>query len=288
VNEILEGESDGPFGHDDVEYDADIAKWCEKVVEKMPEMQEIFEEAFHQIMDFKGKLPASDNPRVRQIADEKVSEMMNQAAARLEIISHGLAKEIQTLCTGLAAGVAKESSKEASVKPSELSKTLRRIAHAIDKSRNPDRTLVARDLKKVIAAINTPLADITSASMSPDGLWTVSLSWDATDSDGVSHHMSGTTQFRMIAEYNSKDATEKFSIDGKSIGNQVPYMVIDFGDDQLGQPAYIADMAITEMMRTNPKTNAWLSKYTHDLFDIGENKAAMEELYNILWNGKLV
>jgi len=152
VNEILEGESDGPFGHDDVEYDADIAKWCEKVVEKMPEMQEIFEEAFHQIMDFKGKLPASDNPRVRQIADEKVSEMMNQAAARLEIISHGLVKEIQDLCTGLAAG-AQKMSKEASMKPSELANSLRRIAAAIDNSKSPDRTIVARDLKKVLAAV---------------------------------------------------------------------------------------------------------------------------------------
>ena len=39
------------------------------------------------------------------------------------------------------------------MEPSELSKTLRRIASAINKSRNPDRALVARDLKKIIAAI---------------------------------------------------------------------------------------------------------------------------------------
>jgi len=107
VNEILEGGSDGPFGHEDIEYDDDIAKWCEKVVEKMPEMQEIFEDAFHGIMDFKDKVPVSDNPRVRQIADEKVAKMLNEAAARLEIISHGLVKEIQSLCTGLAAGASK-------------------------------------------------------------------------------------------------------------------------------------------------------------------------------------
>jgi len=40
------------------------------------------------------------------------------------------------------------------MKPSQLASQLRRIAAAIDKSRNPDRNLVARDLKKVIAAVD--------------------------------------------------------------------------------------------------------------------------------------
>lgn len=48
----------------------------------------------------------SDNPRVRQIADEKIAKMLNEAAARLEIISHGLMKETGALCSGLAAGAA--------------------------------------------------------------------------------------------------------------------------------------------------------------------------------------
>jgi len=39
------------------------------------------------------------------------------------------------------------------MKPSQLASQLRRIAAAIDNSRNPDRTLVARDLKKVLVAI---------------------------------------------------------------------------------------------------------------------------------------
>ena len=40
------------------------------------------------------------------------------------------------------------------MKPSQLSVRLRRIASAIDLSKNPSRTLVARDLKKVLAALD--------------------------------------------------------------------------------------------------------------------------------------
>jgi hypothetical protein len=39
------------------------------------------------------------------------------------------------------------------MKPSQLVATLRRIASNIERSKNPDRTLVARDLKKVVAAL---------------------------------------------------------------------------------------------------------------------------------------
>jgi hypothetical protein len=40
------------------------------------------------------------------------------------------------------------------MKPSELSSALRRIATAIDQSKKPDRRLVSRDLKKVLAAVS--------------------------------------------------------------------------------------------------------------------------------------
>ena len=40
------------------------------------------------------------------------------------------------------------------MKPSQLAIQLRRIASKIEASKNPDRTLVARDLKKVIANID--------------------------------------------------------------------------------------------------------------------------------------
>jgi hypothetical protein len=40
------------------------------------------------------------------------------------------------------------------MKPSQLASQLRRIASAIDNSKQPDRTLVARDLKKVLAGIS--------------------------------------------------------------------------------------------------------------------------------------
>ena len=40
------------------------------------------------------------------------------------------------------------------MKPSQLASQLRRIAAGIDRSKNPDRNLVARDLKKVLVAID--------------------------------------------------------------------------------------------------------------------------------------
>ena len=39
------------------------------------------------------------------------------------------------------------------MKPSQTAQTLRKIAAAIDASKSPDRRLVARDLKKVLAAV---------------------------------------------------------------------------------------------------------------------------------------
>jgi hypothetical protein len=78
--------------------------------------------------------------------------MLNESAARLEIISHGLVKEIQSLCSGLAAGASKVK-KESSTSPSQLVIQLRRIASKIDASKNPDRTLVAKELKRTLAAL---------------------------------------------------------------------------------------------------------------------------------------
>jgi hypothetical protein len=46
------------------------------------------------------------------------------------------------------------------VKPSELANSLRRIATAIDASKKPDRRLVARDLKKIIASVNPSVVTI--------------------------------------------------------------------------------------------------------------------------------
>jgi len=45
------------------------------------------------------------------------------------------------------------------MKPSELASQLRRIASKIDASKNPDRTLVAQDLKQIIAAVAKPDRD---------------------------------------------------------------------------------------------------------------------------------
>jgi hypothetical protein len=158
VNDILHG---GGWSQEDQQYDADIVAWCEKAQKKIPEMQEIFDTAFHEVMDFKGKIPVSDNPRVRQIADEKVAEMLNQAAARLEIISHGLVQEVRALCEGLAKGAnimpeaptgETQQSQQAS-SPQATAQELLSIANAIDASKNPDRELVAYDLRRLLASL---------------------------------------------------------------------------------------------------------------------------------------
>ena len=46
------------------------------------------------------------------------------------------------------------------MKPSQLASQLRRIASKIDSSKSPDRTLVARDLKKVLAVVTADQAFI--------------------------------------------------------------------------------------------------------------------------------
>ena len=57
------------------------------------------------------------------------------------------------------------------MKPSQLAAKLRQIATTIDNSKQPDRTLVARDLKKVLAAVNAPDAalDLSQYACNWDG-----------------------------------------------------------------------------------------------------------------------
>jgi hypothetical protein len=50
------------------------------------------------------------------------------------------------------------------MKPSQLANQLRRIATAIDKSKNPDRKLVARDLKKILFSISRTAASAPPSS----------------------------------------------------------------------------------------------------------------------------
>jgi len=45
------------------------------------------------------------------------------------------------------------------MKPSDLSKTLRQIAAKIDASKRPDRILVSRDLKRILAAMTRTATD---------------------------------------------------------------------------------------------------------------------------------
>ena len=49
------------------------------------------------------------------------------------------------------------------MKPSQLARSLKRIASGIENSKNPKRDLVIRDLRNVILAMNSEVTDIINA-----------------------------------------------------------------------------------------------------------------------------
>lgn len=105
VTDILQGTQD-----QDNDYDDAILEYCEALRKTLPDLQEIFDSAFHEAVDFKDALPEIECPKVRQLAEHKVHEIINQAAARIEIISHGLVQELEALIGGLEAGAARMAS----------------------------------------------------------------------------------------------------------------------------------------------------------------------------------
>ena len=155
VSEILNGRNDL-----DDKYDEEIAEYCEEVRKILPKMQEIFDSAFHEVVDFKEQIPQTKHPKVRQICQEKVSEIMNQAAARIEIISHGLLQELEALLAALEAGVAVREETKTASSPESIARELVAIADAIDASKSPDQGLVAYDLRQVLSSIWSSLISV--------------------------------------------------------------------------------------------------------------------------------
>ena len=72
------------------------------------------------------------------------------------------------------------------MKPTEVSITLRKIASAIDSSKNPDRTLVASDIRKVLAAMDEVALPKSNAgkSMLKDFLSKAEKALEAGDDEG--------------------------------------------------------------------------------------------------------
>jgi hypothetical protein len=64
------------------------------------------------------------------------------------------------------------------MKPSQLASQLRRIASAIDNSKKPDRTLVAKELKSVLAAVAKP-AKLISIQLETNHHNSSSVAWYA-------------------------------------------------------------------------------------------------------------
>lgn len=99
VGEILHGR-----GTSDEAYDKEIVDYCDETRKTLKKLEAIFDGAFHDIVDFKENIPAAKNPKVRQLAQEQLSEMINQAATRVELLSYTLRNEIETLLANLEAG----------------------------------------------------------------------------------------------------------------------------------------------------------------------------------------
>ena len=235
VDDILNGETNGPHGHDDVKYDEDIIKWCKEARKTVPKMQKIFDDAFHDVMDFKSEIPDSKNPKIRQLAHGKFSEMLSQAGARVEIISQGLLQEIEALCNGLESGASKK--KKASMKPSQLASQLRRIAAAIDNSKNPDRTLVAKDLKKVLAAVSSGTGALR-AIIENEEIVGIEADFNGKkyvldypcDDDGDDRELDDATAFKMVeTTYKGQDDQEVDDI--ISLGAHPKAMNADYEDN---------------------------------------------------------
>jgi len=95
------------------------------------------------------------------------------------------------------------------MKPSQLAIQLRRIASAIDSSRNPSRSLVARDLKRILAAVDdaTGSSKTVETSNSPSGPW---VSTSNSDVANLIDNRRDTSHFYLgIDDYpNLKNVTE--------------------------------------------------------------------------------
>ncbi len=65
-------------------------------------------------------------------------------------------KSVNTPTTAFSASCRPPTSRRTSMTPSQAADRLRRIAVAIEASKNPDKELVVKDLKKVLAAISPP------------------------------------------------------------------------------------------------------------------------------------
>jgi len=122
------------------------------------------------------------------------------------------------------------------MKPSQLANKLRHIASKIDSSKNPDRTLVARDLKKVLAAVS-PGANTLRAIIENEEIVGIEADFNGKkyvldypcDDDGDDTELEDATAFKMVeTTYKGQDDQEVNDI--ISLGAHPNAMNADYED----------------------------------------------------------
>lgn len=98
VGEILADE------REDVKYDSEISDYCKEARKVLPKIDTILEKAFHSVFDLKSEIPAAKHPKVRQLCEEQLANILNEAATRVELVAHHAQKDVEALLAALEAG----------------------------------------------------------------------------------------------------------------------------------------------------------------------------------------
>ena len=123
------------------------------------------------------------------------------------------------------------------MKPSQLASQLRRIASKIDASKNPDRTLVAKDLKKVLAAVSSGTGALR-AIIENEEIVGIEADFNGKkyvldypcDDDGDDRELDDATAFKMVeTTYKGQDDQEVDDI--ISLGAHPKAMNADYEDN---------------------------------------------------------
>jgi len=117
------------------------------------------------------------------------------------------------------------------MKPSQLASQLRRIAAAIDNSKKPDRTLVARDLKKVLAAVTKKATGGTFSPRPDDSVIVTPLDGNKFRVEGVLSDLSGGGTLAGIAVTHEGGALEFQSDDGSELEESAYETLVDIMGD---------------------------------------------------------
>lgn len=110
VGDILSDE------REDVKYDKEIAAYCKEARKVLPKMDAILEKAFHSVFDLKSDIPSAKHPKVRQLCEEQLAKIVNEAAARVELVAHQAQQDVESLLATLEANASRTASSGSSIK----------------------------------------------------------------------------------------------------------------------------------------------------------------------------